>query len=145
MKASGRSSADETLAASLAAGRTIADSATTAGVGETTVYRRLRCPAFAARVRELRAAMVATALGRLTDGMSGASDALNKLVRGRDAEMRFKAAKAVIELALRVRDQADIEERLAVVERALRGEKDEIGIADREDRDGVGEDEAPGG
>ena len=145
VKASGRRSADETLAANLAAGRTIAESARAADVSESTIYRRLRCPTFAARVRELRGAMVASALGKLTEGMTSAASALTALVGNRNPDMRFRSAVKVIELALRVREQAEIEERLAAVERALRGEKDEIGIADREDRDGVGEDEVPGG
>ena len=42
VKANGRKSADEQLAAALAAGSRIVDAATTAGVSESTVYRRLK-------------------------------------------------------------------------------------------------------
>ena len=143
MKAAGRKAADETLAAALAAGKTIAAAAATAGVGETTAYRRLKVPAFAARVRELRAAMVATALGRLSDGMTAAADALNELVRSADLDAKFKAAKAVIELALRVREQVDIEERLAAVERALKGGGDADQGAAEANRDGADAGESP--
>lgn len=145
MRASGRRSADETLAASLAAGKTVAESATAAGVSEATAYRRFKVPAFAARVRELRAAMVATALGRLTDGMTAAADALNELVQSAEADAKFKAAKAVIELALRVREQVDLEERLAAVERALKGGGDERSnpSTTEADREGVEEADDP--
>lgn len=137
MKASGRRSADEVLAAHIAAGRTIAESATAAGVGESTAYRRLKCPAFAARVRELRAGMVGAALGKLTEGMTAASDVLVGLLKNKNPETRFRAAAKVIELALRVREQTEVEERLAAVERALRGEgeRDEPEGAADEDRE----------
>ena len=117
----GRSNADDVLAAALAAGKSHREAAAAAGVSEKTTYRRLQDPAFRARVAELRSAMTAKALGRLTDGMTAASDALNKLVSHRDPNVRHKAATKVIELALKVRDQAELEERLARVEQLLAG------------------------
>jgi hypothetical protein len=123
----GRSNADEVLAAAIAAGQSHRAAAATAGVSERTTHRRLKDPAFRARVIELRVAMTAKALGRLTDGMSAASDALNKLVSHRDPNVRHKAATKVIELALKVREQAELEERLARVEQMLAGGADDGG------------------
>ena len=117
----GRSNADDVLAAALAAGMSHRDAAAAASVSERTVFRRVKDPAFRQHVAELRAAMTSEALGRLTGGMTGASDALNKLVNHRDPNIRHKAAVKVIELALKVREQADLEERLARIEELLVG------------------------
>ena len=117
----GRSNADEVLAAALAAGMWHRDAAAAAGVSERTVFRRVKDPAFRQQVAELRAVTTSEALGRLTGGMTGASDALNKLVSHRDPNVRHKAATKVIELALKVREQVELEERLARVEELLAG------------------------
>lgn len=144
MAGRGRRDADDVLAGLLAAGNQVKDAAARAGVGERTAFRRLKDPAFAARVRDLRAAAVSAALGRLTDGMTAAADALTALVADPSPDVRFKAAAKVIELALKVRDQADLEDRLARVEDQLRG-----GAGDAADRDqtaaGGGDGGGPGG
>ena len=111
-------------AVALATGKTAKEAAGAAGVSERTVFQWLADQPFKARVRELRGEMVSAALGRLSDGLCAAADALNELVKNDDADVKFKAAVKVIELALRVREQTDIEERLAAVEQALKGERD---------------------
>jgi len=121
----GRSNADDALAAALAAGKSHRDAAAAAGVSEKTVYRRIKDSAFRARVAELRAGMTAAALGRLTDGMTAASDALNRLVAHRNPDVRHKAAVKVIELGIKLREQAELEERLARVEQLLAGGADD--------------------
>src|SRR5262249_32444858 len=117
----GRANADELLAAALAAGKSHRDAATTAGVSQKTAFRRMQDPAFRDRVREMRASMMAAALGRLTDGMTAASDALHALAPDTDREVRVKAAVKVIELAIKVKDTTDLEERLAKIEQQLAG------------------------
>jgi hypothetical protein len=78
MAGSGRRNADETLALALASGQTLRDAAT--GIGERTTARRRADPAFRRRVDELRADLVARALGRLADGMAEAADVLRALL-----------------------------------------------------------------
>jgi hypothetical protein len=51
-----------------------------AGVGERTANRRWADPAFRHRVTELRSEMVSQSLGRMTDGMSEATDVLRQLL-----------------------------------------------------------------
>src|SRR4051812_38904491 len=80
----GRHSADDALAAALAAGRTVRDAAAAAGVSEKTAHRRNADPAFKARVTALRAGMVTTAAGRLAGGMAAAADVLVALLADAD-------------------------------------------------------------
>src|SRR5690349_4617372 len=72
----GRASADERLAAELAAGKTVRGAADAAGVSERTAFRRLADDRFTSRVADLRGQMVARAAGHLADGMAEAADAL---------------------------------------------------------------------
>jgi hypothetical protein len=109
-------------AAKLACGGTVAEAAEAAGVDVRTVFKwKAEDAGFRARIAELRAAAVSGALGRLTDGMTRAADALVALLANRSPSVRLKAARAVIELGLRVRAEVEVEERLAAVERALEG------------------------
>ena len=137
----GRRSANKPLAAArLAGGGTIAEAAADAGVDERTVYKwKADDPQFRARVCELRAEMVSRALGKLSDTMTRASDVLAALLASEDEDVRHRAAKAVIELALRVREQVDLDDRLAAVERALKGEGDGGDQGAAEATRGVGE------
>ena len=116
MAGSGRKSTDDLLAAALAAGKSTQDAATAAGVAERTVYRRLIDPAFKARVTELRGAMLATAAGRLADGMGEAASVLRALLTDADANIRFRAAGKLIELGVKVIELTDLEQRLAALE-----------------------------
>jgi len=54
----GRQNADDLLAAELAAGKTVRDAATAAGVAERTAHRRRTDADFKARIIGLRAALV---------------------------------------------------------------------------------------
>lgn len=119
MADNGRSHKSDTLAAELAAGRTVRDAATAAGVSERTAYRRLSEHPFAARVAELRAAMVGEALGRLSANMGRAADVLAALLDDDDPGVRQRAAAKLIELGLRVREQVELEGRVRELERAL--------------------------
>ena len=120
MAGSGRRHADAALIAALAGGATMADAARAAGVGERTVYRRLQTPAFRARVIAARADLVERAAARLADAAGAAVTTLGELlVAGTPPAVRLGAARAVLELGLRLREQQEIEERLAALEAAL--------------------------
>jgi hypothetical protein len=126
----GRAGAKDVAAAHVAAGRTLKDTAAAANVSERTVQRwTAGDAAFQARVAELRSAMVAEAAGRLASGMGAAAVTLLLLLKSKDEDVRHKAAVKVIELGLKVRDQTEIEERLARVEEQLTGGKTDGGDA----------------
>jgi HEAT repeat protein len=112
----GRHPADDALAAELAAGKTVRDAATAAGVGERTAFRRLTDPAFKARVSELRGAMVVAAAGRLADGMAAAADVLRELLTHDDPHVRHKAAVKILEVGVSLRSAVEFEGRLIALE-----------------------------
>jgi HEAT repeat protein len=110
------------LAAALAAGRSNRAAAAEAGVSERTVGARMADPAFRRLVAELRSRMVDRAVGRLSDGMVEAADGLRALLTARSPAIRLAAARALLELAGKVRAEVELEERVADLERLLEGD-----------------------
>jgi hypothetical protein len=116
--AGGRSGADFALVAALASGATVQDAATSSGVSERTVFRRLQDAEFRARLAAARGEMVSRALGLLADGSAAAAGKLLALMA--DAEVtpsvRLRAAVAGRALGHRLRESTEIDERLRVLE-----------------------------
>ena len=133
----------ELAAAALAGGRSVADAAKAANCSERTISNWLQSPTFRSRVAEHRGEMVGRALGCLSDAMTAAAGVLIELLTHGDANVRHKAARSVLELALKVREQTDLEERLVALEATLKGEADgesNRGTA-KTDREASGEEE----
>jgi hypothetical protein len=112
----GRRTADDALAVALATGRTVREAAAIAGVSERTATRRAADTAFRRHVAELRREMVQAALGRMTDGMTDAADTLRKLLKAKKESVRLGAARAICEKACKLRESAELEERIAALE-----------------------------
>jgi hypothetical protein len=127
VEASGRKAADEILVAQLAAGKTIADAAGAANVSESTVYRRLKDDAFQARVRELRAQMVAMAAGRLAAAMTAASDVLQALLTSASEGIRLRASVSLIELGIKTCELYDLQARVEQIEQHMREQEQRRG------------------
>lgn len=112
---------DTALVIALASGATPAEAAERAGISRRTAYRRLDDPLFRARVQEERDILVKATLGRLTDASLAAADTLRSIAS--DIEMpattRITAAKAILETGARLREQADLVERLDRLEYQL--------------------------
>lgn len=119
MTASGRKSADSLLITALAAGGTVEASARAAGVSETTVYRRLREPAFRQQVADARDEMVTRAIARLSATSTLAADTLRDLLKAKAETVRLGAARAILELGGRLREQEDLAERVRALEERL--------------------------
>jgi hypothetical protein len=115
----GRKSADEALALALASGLTVEGAAEQAGVSPRTAYRRRADPDFRQRVIEFRAEMVQRALGKLADGAAAAVDTLRKLLKAKSEHVKLGAARAMLELASRLRDTVELEQRFQDVENRL--------------------------
>ena len=117
----------EAVALGVASGLSLAAAARKAKAGVPTAKTwSATLPAFRRRVRELRAEMTSQALGRLVDGMSSAADTLGYLSRkGKSETVRLSAARAVLELANKTRENVEMEERLQALEQrvACKGEK----------------------
>lgn len=114
----GRESADEKLALALAGGCTVREAAKKARVSERTAFRRLEDQAFVQEVGRIRGEMMTRAIGRLAAGMVKAVDDLEKLTKARSEAVRLGAVKARIELPVRLRESAELEERIRKLEQA---------------------------
>ena len=105
--------------ATLLEGQTQGTAATAAGVGRQTVSRWLSEPAFSAALREgsdgaIRAA--SARLAALTEHAIAAIAATMAQPTTPGATVRLRAADALLSQALKIREHADILERLAILE-----------------------------
>src|SRR5215471_3568818 len=116
MQASGRKSADQAIIVALASGQTIEAAARAAGVGESTVYRRLRDAGFRVAVATARAEVTARALGKLAAASTAAASTLRKLLRAESEAVRLSAARSILEMATRLRETVEFEQRLLALE-----------------------------
>jgi hypothetical protein len=123
----GRRNADEVLALALASGQTLRDAAAATGIGERTATRRCVDTAFRRRVAELRGDMVQRALGRMADGMAEAADKLRQLLAADSESVRLGAARALLELGVKLRESVELAERLDALERLMAGGPDGSG------------------
>src|SRR5262245_54148746 len=108
----------EAAALALAAGATLDEAARESGAGSRTIRTWLHDqPAFSRRVTELRGEMTARALGKLVDGMASAADTLGYLCRkGKSEQVRLGAARALLELGIKLRETVELEARIAALE-----------------------------
>ena len=108
---------DEPLVLALACGAGVEAAARQCGLHERTVYRRLEDPAFRARVQEARAEMLKRSAGLLTAAAGESVRTLLSLQKeSAPPAVRLGAARAVLELGLKVREVVDLETRLAALE-----------------------------
>jgi hypothetical protein len=117
MSRNGRRNADEQLLMALACGVTVENAARQAGISPATAYRRLADADFRQRLQALRGDMVSRTAGTLTAAASEAVRTLLELLKsGASAAVRLGAARAVLEMGMKVREAADLEGRLAALE-----------------------------
>ena len=119
MRSHRHSRGDELLLAALAHGRPVEDAAKAAAVSERTVYRRLADPAFRARLTTVRDELIAEALGELAGSASDAARTLRRLLAADNDHVQLRAARAILEQLLRLREAVDIAERVAKLERTV--------------------------
>ncbi len=116
MAGGSRKNADSALIAALAAGMTREAAAERAGVGVTTVYRRLADPDFQQQLDEARSEYVNQTVARLTAASTAAAATLLRLLDARSESVRLQAARSIIELGAQLRKTEEIEQRLAALE-----------------------------
>jgi hypothetical protein len=118
----GRSNADDALLAALAWGATADAAAKAAGVSVRTVTRRLADPEFRTKLQEARGDIVRRTAGALTAASQESVRTLLTLQREpTPPAVRLGAARAVLELGLKVGEAAELEERIAQLERQVLG------------------------
>jgi hypothetical protein len=115
-----RKKAEDALLLALACGATVDQAARQCGLSTRTVYRRLAEPDFCRRLQRVRADFVQRTAGTLTAAASEAVRTLLELLKAPSpAAVRLGAARAVLEIGMKVREVADLEERLAALEERL--------------------------
>ncbi len=116
----------EALVMVLAAGKPVTEAARLAGVSERTAWRRLNDPAVRQQVRDARAALIDHTVSRLAAASMGAAATLVALLDAESEPVRLRAAVAILEQTVKLRDSEELERRLAALEAALaREESDE--------------------
>jgi hypothetical protein len=111
------------LLQALACGATVENAARKAGVCERTVYRHLADAAFCRRLSQLRTEMVQRTAGMLTGAGMGSVKTLLDLQGDASVSpsVRRRSARDILELGLKLREIAELEQRLAAVEARLAG------------------------
>jgi hypothetical protein len=112
---------EQVFVTALAFGATVENAARKAGIGERTAYRRLADAAFRARVDQARQEAVLRTAGMLTGAALGSVKTLVDLQQDVSvpASVRRGAARDVLEMAVKYRDSAEMEQRLAAIEDRL--------------------------
>ena len=114
--------ADQALLLALACGASVESAARQCRLSERTVYRRLADAAFRRELAKMRAEMVQRSAGMLTAAALESVKTLITLQAGTSPPgIRLGAAKAVLEIGVRIRESADLEERVAGLEERLQG------------------------
>jgi hypothetical protein len=112
-----RKKAEDALLAVLACGASVANAARQCGISERTVYRRLAEPEFKRRLQNARADIMRRTLDLLSAGALESAKTLLTLQKDLvAAPVRLGAARTVLELGLKFREQADLEQRLQALE-----------------------------
>ncbi len=114
---SGRRKADDQLVLALACGATAETAARQAGVSTRTVYNRLSDPAFKARLRSVQADILNRTAGALTAAATESVRTLLELQKpGTPPATRLGAARAILEIGLKIREIVELETRLEELE-----------------------------
>jgi len=113
---------DEQLALAIAMGASVEAAAERLGISKSTAYRRWRDPVVKRRVADLRRDITDRSIGQLVAGLADAITVARQLMRESETEsLRLKAAALLIETGLRAAAIAQLEQRIADLEVAMRG------------------------
>jgi HEAT repeat protein len=111
---------DDPLLLALACGATVEAAARQCRLSSRTVYRRLKDPDFQRRLQAFRGEMVQRTAGALTAASTEAVRTLLDLLKATaPAAVRLGAARAVLEIGVKLREAAELEQRLAALEEQL--------------------------
>ena len=112
----------ELAIAALLRSPTIAGAAEQAGISETTLWRWLQQSDFEEAYRRARQAAVDQAISQLQQASGEAVETLRAVQTdpGAPPSSRVTAAKAVLEMALKIRESEEMESRLAALEETIK-------------------------
>lgn len=99
--------------------KTLGDAAKGTGVSERTLYTWLKIPEYRTALREAEKQTVENATRRLIAGQNAALDTLEALItKARNEGVRRASAMDWLNMVLKFRDMAEIDERLNALEQA---------------------------
>ena len=108
---------DEQLIAALTAGATKQSAAVHAGVSLSTVHRRLADPDFCRELKAFRSDIVQRTAGALTSaGLEFVKTLVRLAAAATHPATQLGAARAGLEIGMKLREQTDLEQRLAALE-----------------------------
>jgi|SRR6516165_3783218 hypothetical protein len=112
---------ETTLLMALACGSSVETAAHKAGVSKRTVYRHLEKPDFCQQLKDHRFEMLHRATSMLgAASMESVKTLLSLTERTYPPAVRLGAAKAVLDLGLKLREATDLEERMSKIEESVR-------------------------
>ena len=114
-----RKAVDRALLQALACGATVENAAAKAGVSPRTATRRMADPVFQNRLRQVRSDMLQRTSGALTAMGQEAARALLELLKSSTPSVRLGAIRTAFEMAIKIREAADLEGRLAALEQQM--------------------------
>ena len=115
-----RKKAEDALLLALACGASVDQAARQCGLSSRTVYRRLAEADFRRRLQALRGDMVSRTAGTLTAAAGEAVRTLLELLKRPTTDaVRLGAARAVLELGMKVREVTDLQDQLAEMEQRV--------------------------
>jgi transcriptional regulator with XRE-family HTH domain len=100
--------ANETLIAHLASGKSYEAVAQLTGISKSTILRRMRNSSFRRKVREARADVLERALGHLARAATEAAITLRNLLRGDSPKIKLGAARAILQAECKFRESEDL-------------------------------------
>ena len=112
---------DDLLVVRLAAGDTVAEAASRAGVSRATACRRVADPEFRGRVAKARAQTFEAALNTCADGALEATRFLRQVVLDEEESTsgRLAASRELLAHSLRLRESVEMAQRIAALEERL--------------------------
>jgi hypothetical protein len=100
-------------------GMTVRDAAKAADVCERTPHRRQAEPDFRRRVAELLSDMISRATGIMADAMASGASRLKELLHSPNDTVCPGAAKALLEMTVKLRDSVELQDRVTELEQLL--------------------------
>ena len=111
---------EDPLLLALACGATVEAAARQCGLSDRTVYRRLQDHEFKKRLENVRTDMIQRSAGMLTAAAGEAVRTLLSLQKDAiPAAVRLGAARAILEVGMKIRQIVEIEQRLAELEEVV--------------------------
>lgn len=112
---------DEKMLFAILSNKDILTASKTLGISVQSIYNRLRKPEFRQRLQQERQAKFEVANNKLTDSMGKAISVLVEILEDANvsAGVRIRAAQIILDITLKVTEQADIIQRLDSLEEQL--------------------------